>query len=546
MCTHDNKNRGIALSDGHKHSEDHESWTRRSFLRTLGVTGGATMAFGGLNLTALAANASLPLVLNGGVEDRILVIIRLAGGNDGLNTIIPLHDYSRYLSNRGNLAISEANYFTLDNANALPNEMNALANLWNNGHMKVAHTVGYENHNLSHFKGSEIFDTANPSFDTSVDKSGWLGKYILDKAPDFLENLPSIPAAIKINSGSSKTYFNQNQLDLAVNFNSLNTLQSIAESGIIYDTENLPDDCYYGEQIGYIRNVLNITYEYAPLINEAYEKAENLVQYQGGELANSLAIIARLIRGGLGTKLFMVTLNGFDTHENQKTYHLNLLNSLSESVASFYNDLSQDNKDGDVLTMTVSEFGRRVNANGNQGTDHGTAAPMMFFGSGLQGNGFVGDLPDLQNLDTNGNLEHSIDFRSIYATVLENWLCLDPIGVDSILGDSYERLDLGINCISSGNNDYLPIEQEISHRARPDGNGGIIIDFSLNRPANTVVEIFTMTGQKLGVAAEGYHVSGSHSAQFNNGHVGLVPIPIVYRIRSASKIMSGKFILGQN
>ncbi len=545
MCNdkHLTNKRGTSLKDGKLHQEDHEQWTRRSFIRTLGMAGGGAMALGGLNVNALAANASLPLLLNGGVDDRILIIIRLAGGNDGLNTVVPLHDYGTYQDFRGNLSISNGNYFSLDAANGMPNEMSSLKNMWDEGKMKIIHTVGYENHNLSHFKGGDIVDSANFNFENDENKSGWLGRFILDQDPDYLENLPPVPLAIKVNSGSTKTFYNPDQIDLAVNFRSLASLQNIAESGLVYDTTNLPDACYYGEQIEYLRHVLNVTYEYAPFINEAYADSQNAISYTNTTLGNSLALISRLIKGNLGTKMYMVTLNGFDTHDFQKQNHLNLLRELSDAVSEFYEDLAATNHDQDVLTMTVSEFGRRVNANTSQGTDHGTAAPMLMFGPGLNENGFVGDLPDMQDLDMNGNLKHSVDFRSVYASVLEKWMCLDPVGVDNILGDSYDRLALGFDCTSVGTFD-VPLAQHVSHRARPDGRGGMIIEYTFDRPGNAKVDVYSMTGKHMANLADGYHTQGTHQKIFANGQLGLVPFPMVYKIQSGARSYSGKFIMG--
>ncbi len=547
MCNekHLNNIRGISLKDGNLHAIDHEHWTRRSFLKTIGMAGGGAMALGGMNVSALAANASLPLLLNGGVDDRILIILRLAGGNDGLNTVIPLHDFGTYKANRGNLAIDEGEYFSLDAANGLPNQMQALQEMWNDGKMKIIHTVGYENHNLSHFRGGDIIDTGNVNYDFSENKTGWLGGFILDQDPDFLDNLPETPLAIKINSGSVKTFYNPEQYDLAVNFNTLAQIESIVNTGSLYDQDNLPDNCYYGEQIGYLRNVLNVTFNYAENISEAYQDSQNSVTYSNNDnnLGNSFALLARLIKGNLGAKMYMLTLGGFDTHENQKTNHLNLLRDLSLAVSQFYEDLSSTNHDQDVLTMTVSEFGRRVNANGSQGTDHGTAAPMFMFGPGLNENGFLGDLPDLQDLDFNGNLKHSVDFRSVYASVLENWMCLDPSGVDEILGESYERLDLGFDC-STVNTFDVPIEQKVSHRARPDGRGGMVIEYSFDRPGNAKVDIYTMMGQHVAQLADGYHTQGNHQKTFVHGQIGLVPFPMIYKIQSGRRSYSGKFVMG--
>jgi len=382
--------------------------------------------------------ALIPAIMSGGADDRILVLIRLKGGNDGLNTIIPLYDYDTYIQGRPRIGIPENNVINLSNAHGVPISMQSIIPLWNDGAMKVINGVGYENHNLSYFTSTDIWNSANQDIENSMDSSGWLGRYILDKNPDYLENLPAVPGAIKISSGSNISFHNPDRIDLAVNFNTPERLLNIAETGFLYDTNNLPDDCYYGEQVGFIRSIMNVTANYAPQISAAYRLGENSVSYSNNELSRQLSIVERLIKGQLGTKLYMFTLDGFDTYENQNDKHPQLMRNLTDAVKEFYQDLESDQIHDKVLSMTMSEFGRRINEN-DGGTDHGTAAPIMMFGPALNGNGVLGDNPDLRDVDMNGNLKHTTDFRSIYATVLEYWLCLDPIQVDSILGGSFNR-----------------------------------------------------------------------------------------------------------
>jgi len=542
MCdNHHNVRPGANLQDKEAHRKDHKSWSRRNFLSTLGLTAGTGLAFGGYSLSAMNHSALLPALVSGGADDRILILVRLKGGNDGLNTIIPLYDYSTYISGRPRIGIAQNNILNLDAAHGIPNTMQNLMPLWNNGSMKVINAVGYDNHNLSHFTSTDIWSSANENIESATDSSGWLGRYILDKFPDYLENLPAVPGAIKISSGSTITFHNSDRIDLAVNFNTPERLLSIAETGTLYDTENLPDDCYYGEQVGFIRSIMNVTSNYAPQISEAYNQGANGISYSNNELSRQLSIVARLIKGNLGTKLYMVTLEGFDTHENQNQKHPQLMRSLADSIKEFYDDLAIDNMDDKALTMTLSEFGRRIQEN-DGGTDHGTAAPVMMFGPCLNGNGMIGENPDLQDVDNNGNLKHSIDFRSVYATVLENWLCLDPIAVDSILGDDYTRLDnLGLECMSVSTND-IPGLQSIAHGTRPETNNSTIIEYATARPGNVEVAIYSIMGQKMTTLEKGYKPSGKHELRFVHSQTGQSLIPLIYRIESGGQVYSGKFI----
>lgn len=543
MCNdHHNHKRETSLKDKKRHQEDHANWSRRSFIQTLGLATGAGMTMGGFSVNALASNLMLPALSTVGIDDRILVLIRLKGGNDGLNTIVPLFDYSKYAQERPTLKweLSQLTSLDADGKFAIPDVMDQLRPLWDNGAMKVINGVGYENHSLSHFSSTDNWNSGNSNYEESEDKSGWLGRYILDNNPNYLDDLPDIPGAIKISSGSAVTFHNPDDVDLAVSFNTPDRLLQMAENGTIFNTDDLPDDCYYGDQVGYIRDLMNITFNYAPQISAAYTAGINEVNYTNNELSRQLSIVAKLIKGNLGTRLYMVTLDGFDTHENQKNKHSDLLTNLSFAINEFYSDLGS--KANDVLSMTFSEFGRRINENLG-GTDHGTAAPVMLFGPALNGNGILGDDPDMDDVDGTGNLRHGTDFRSVYATILENWLCVDPMGVDLILGDTYDRLaGLGLDCLETGI-DHLPIVQDVSHHIRPNGLGGMIIEYELQRPGPIEVSIYSMMGQKVITLVNGYQQKGIHQATYYNRYAGLATVPLVYKIRTKSKNYSGKFII---
>jgi len=538
----DTTKRHLGKENSLEHKQDHKSWSRRSFLHSLGLMGGAGVALGGFSVGAMASPSLLPSFLMEGPEDRILVLIRLKGGNDGLNMVIPVFNYGAYAQARPSIKIPENEITALNDKFGLPSTMDNLNDLWNNGAMKVINSVGYDNQNLSHFSSSDIWNSANQDIQSSIDKSGWLGRYLLFQDPDYLENLPEVPGAIKISSGGSISYYNPDQIDLAVNFNTPDRLLEVAESGVVYDVNNLPDDCYYGEQVGYLRSILNVTYNYAPKISEAFLAAQNSVAYSSNELSRQLAIVARLIKGNLGTRLYMVTLDGFDTHENQNEMHPILMRFIADAVSEFYNDLKSDDLDKNVLSMTFSEFGRRIQENTN-GTDHGAAAPLMMFGPELNGSDVLGKDPDFNDVDQNGNLKHDIDFRQIYASILEYWLCLNPVDVDTILGDSYERMDnLGFACdpISSTT---TPVKQNIVHGVRPNPAGGMVINYTLDRPGNINLTVYTIMGQKLKTLHHGYQTSGAHQANFILPYGGYSALPLVYKIEAQGRSYSGKFVM---
>lgn len=524
------------------HNQEHASWSRRNFLQTLGIAGGVGIGLGGFGIDAFAG---IPSLINGTqINDRILILIRLKGGNDGLNMIVPTYDFGTYRTMRPTIAIAQNDLIPLDanGAFAMPKTMNNLLPLWNNGNMKIINSVGYPDHSLSHFTSTDIWSSTNKNIETSSDKSGWLGRYLLQSNPNYINNLPAIPGAIKVNSGSNITFQSPDRIDLAVNFNTPDKLIEIAERGIIFDTENLPDDCYYGEQVGFLRSILNITYKYAPNISKAFKSSQNSVAYSNNELSRQLAIVARLIKGNLGTRLYMVTLDGFDTHENQNNNHPKLMQQLSSAISEFYSDLNNSGLNDKVLSMTFSEFGRRVKEN-DGGTDHGTAAPVMLFGSALEGNAIFGKDPDLKNTDVNGNLKIGTDFRSIYATILESWLCVDSANVDAILGQYYDRIPaLGFDC-SGINSVQEQLLQKIQHKARCQQDGSYLIEFTLSRPAPTKVEIFTILGHNIATITDAYLNEGHHESLFVNRQLGLSAAIYIYKITSGNSIVSGKFVI---
>lgn len=542
MKNHNPTKRGINLSDISAHDHDHKLWSRRSFLQTIGMAGGVGFGLGGFGISALASS---PLSFSlGGNNDRILVLIRLKGGNDGLNMIVPAFDYGTYRANRPTIAINQNDLIGLDNNNmfAMPKSMAKLKPMWDQGAMKIINSCGYPDHNLSHFTSSDIWNSANEHIEEDQNKSGWLGRYLLNQRPDYLTNLPPVPGAIKVSSGSSITFQNPDRIDLAVNFNTPDKLIEVAEKGFVFDTVNLPDDCYYGDQIGYLRSILNITYKYAPNINKAYSSSANAVNYSNNELSRQLSIVARLIKGKLGTRLYMVTLDGFDTHENQNVNHPRLMNEISSAISEFYEDLKTGGIANDVLSMTFSEFGRRIREN-DGGTDHGTAAPVMFFGPALEGHEILGKNPDLKNVDAAGNLKFDTDFRSIYATLLESWLCIDAASVDGILGDTFERIpQLGFDCFGINSVD-TSLSQSIKHKAKLNANGSYIIEYSLSRPGMVEVDILTIMGQKITTLVNEYQNEGLHECIFVNQTIGLGGAMYIYRIKSGKSIVSGKFVI---
>lgn len=434
------KDKGIGI--GHHHHDDHHLSTRRNFLKQLGLISAGSFLFPQATIQALGST-SLTNALLQHPSDRILVLIRLKGGNDGLNTIIPLYDYSAYRNARPTLAYKNNEFDKLSDEFAVAKDFEGALSLWNEGKMKIVQSVGYEDASLSHFRGFDIWSSASDV--DEIDKSGVFGRYFNEQYPEFLANPPETPPAIQIGGAGSILFNNDENVSLSVTVNDSEELINLGTTGKLYDTVNLPD-CYYGQQLGFLRGVENGTFKFGKTISSAYQKGKNQVSYPKNDLADQLAVVARLISGGLGTNVYMVTLGGFDTHADARKLHGTQLQRLGSSIKAFYDDLKKAGNDNRVLASTISEFGRRVDQNSSGGLDHGTAAPQLIFGPSLNGNGSIGTAASLTDLDANSNLKFHTDFRSVYATLLQDWLCFPSDTVDRVLGNSYARLNLGFAC----------------------------------------------------------------------------------------------------
>lgn len=534
------KNKGSKLSDGKTHNEAHQTWSRRSFLQALGLSGGASMMLGSFPLYA-SSPTPLGKAISQLENDRILVLIRLKGGNDGLNTIIPLNDYDNYSQNRETIKIAEVDTLSLDSDYGIPDYLSSLENLWDDGQMKVVHGVGYPDQSLSHFRSSDIWASASDS--DEVVSSGWLGRYYEEEYPDYLLTPPDAPPAIQIGSIGNLIFDGSEGTGYSFSVANPEQLYQIAQNGWLHDVENLPD-CYYGEQVGFLRGIANTTFLYANVINDAYTASENVVEYADSELGNQLSIVARLIKGGLDTKVYLVTLNGFDTHANQLELHESILTDLSDSVKLFYEDLTDGGVENDVLSLTFSEFGRRVEQNASDGTDHGLAAPVMLFGPALNGSAFVGSHPSLTELDENGNMEFTTDFRQIYASVLENWLCIESDTVDELLLNVfYDRLPLGLDCIGVSVDEYAM--DDFKHNALYDSSGEIYIQYYLPRPMSVTIKVFNLMGQPISTLVNERQLGGEQRVGVKENTYNLSVGQYIYRIVANGKAYSKSFIISR-
>ena len=532
-----NRDKHSGEADHKHHNHEHDYWSRRSFMQALGLVGGGSMLLGKQSVSAAQATP-LTVALAESQNDNILVIIRLNGGNDGLNTIVPVYDYATYANLRPNIRHFEPNLMPLNDDFSIPNYMNDLESVWGDGQMKVVHGVGYPDQNLSHFRSSDIWASAAHQYE---EPTGWWGRYFEDLYPDYLVNPPDAPPAIQVGN-IGNLIFDGFDNNYAFTFANIEQLQTVGANGALHDVVNVPN-CVYGDKLTFLRAAANTTFTYSGVIHDAYMASNNNANYGNGSLATQLAAVARLIKGGLGTKVYMVSLGSFDTHANQRYAHQSLLQDLSSSIKAFYEDLGSGGWDQKVLSMTISEFGRRPYENGSSGTDHGAASPMMLFGPALNGSGFVGEHPDLLTWDDYDNLIPSTDFRDVYASVLSNWFCLDQQVIDSILlNHNYQSLDLGLNCQTLSVGDPKPF-MRFTHRPVYQNNQ-TLIEIETQQTAHGRITLYDIMGRELVTLADRMFFPGRHSIDVRqSAGIRLSYGQYIYRITFAGQQYSKSILI---
>ena len=407
-------------------------------------------------------------------NDNILVVIQLSGGNDGLNMVLPLDQYDAYSATtlRGNIAIPESKILKLkDNPKTgLHPSMTGLQRLYDEGKLSIVHSAGYPNPSFSHFRASDIWFTGVDSDKLST--SGWLGRYASDRYPSFPDNYPSTqnpdPLAIQISSISS-TIFNTASITSALAIQNPDTFATIVGDKPNIDPSPLPNTPG-GKYTAFVRQQQISSFAYAGQLKVASAKGKNMVTYPtNNTLADQLKIVSRLIHGGLQTRVYYVTLGGFDTHENQVSVndnstggHATLMQRISEGITAFMDDLKAQGNQDKVAGMTFSEFGRRANSNGSKGTDHGWASPLFVFGNAVKTQ-IIGKNPDLKALSGNtGNLNVPLqnDFRQVYAAILQDWMGASEASVKTILLDkTFKPSDIFKDTRVLANETELPLAE---------------------------------------------------------------------------------------
>jgi len=416
--------------------------TRRSLIgRGALLVASGFLAPSFITRTAMAldgpSSALGPVALDSSKKNRILVVLQLSGGNDGINTLIPFADpnYSQLRPSLG-FAANEVLHLT-DSVGLNPN-LSKLKTMYDQGKVAVVQGVGYPNPNRSHFRSMDIWHSARPD---TFERSGWLGRYVsaCECAQD--NALPAISVGDQLNT----MFWTDTTLVPAV--------ASIGAFSFLTDTKYKNDRTFQMQTLQNIYSQAGNWSAYEGLIRRGTLQAlagsdelqkvaasyQSPVQYPANNgLANQLKMVAQVIAGNLGTRLFSVSMGGYDTHANQKPTQDKNLAQLGDALEAFTQDLANMQQQDNVVIMAFSEFGRRVKQNGSGGTDHGTAEPMFIIGNKVQG-GLYGTYPSLSDLDNNGDLKFNADFRSVYAGVLKDVVGADPA---PILAGSFDPISV--------------------------------------------------------------------------------------------------------
>jgi len=435
------------MSDHDHITEPHTNslHTRRAFLRTsmLGAAAAWSLpVFLEKTFLALDVQAADSLIQTAtGKDGTILVVLQMAGGNDGLNTVIPYAD-DAYHSARPVIGIGADKAIKLTDYIGLHPKLTGLKSIYDEGHLSIIQGVGYPNPNRSHFRSTEIWQTAADA--DKVETYGWLGRYFDSccKGAD-----PTVGVAIGNEMPQSFAAANPTGVSFSrpEQYRWINGPRGAdgSSSEALYKELNQPEDISAGGaaandggSIGMISgggakqdnsNPLDFLQRTAmdaqmssDKIIEISKKYKSTVEYPKGQIADSLSLVARMIAGGLPTRVYYVSQGGYDTHTNEAPTHDRLMGELGDSLQAFCNDLKAQGNFNRVMVMTFSEFGRRVAQNASNGTDHGAAAPMFVLGGAAKA-GLFGQYPSLTNLN-GGDLIYNVDFRSVYATILERWL----------------------------------------------------------------------------------------------------------------------------
>lgn len=486
---------------------------RRNFLQTTGLS--LPLMLNGFKLRAMPKSSLFSAIDD--ETDRVLVLIQLNGGNDGLSMITPLDQYDKLANVRGNILIPQSSLLDVGFNQAFHPGMTGIKSIFDEGKMGVVQAVGYPNQNRSHFRSTDIWTSGSPA--DEVWTTGWLGRYFQSQQPDYPIGYPNgdYPDPFALSLGGNVTETCQG---VAANFSiaiddpfNLGTLATGGGDA----APNTP----YGEELDFLRQSIVSTNAYSAGIKDAAESATSMATYpDDNKLAAQLKNVALLIAGGLQTKVYVVNLGGFDTHAGQTSLDPTLGNYpvlmelLSPAIAAFQQDLALLGIEKRVLTMTFSEFGRRIHSNDSYGTDHGDAAPLMLFGSCVRP-GFTGESPEIPvNPDVSEAVAMQYDFRNVYGSVLMDWFKVQEADVKNLLFQDFSYIPLVDGCNVSAATDLPVAEMTFTPYPNPFSRE-INVSFQSGKE-HVRLSVFNGAGQELKLLINKRLEAGEHTINFNS------------------------------
>ncbi|MDB4033602.1 DUF1501 domain-containing protein [Flavobacteriaceae bacterium] len=450
---------------------------RRHFLHNLAHAAAVPTIFSSLAFNSLdfSSNSNLSNTIENG---KIIVIIKMDGGNDGLNTVIPLDQMSNLSKARPRVILPENKIVSLNtNDLGLHPSLSDFKSLFNEDRLKIIQNVGYPNPDFSHFRSMDIWQSASDSDEYL--NSGWMARYIENKHPAYPEAYPSDayphPLAVELGWQSSLLFTGQKSLTSFQARNPTNFLEIINEFDNEYPSDNK------GNKLKFIQQIAKQSNVYSKIIKDKYENGKNTVSYGNSNLERQLEIVSQLISGGLKSRIYFVEFGGFDTHDTQvdssdrtKGQHAALLQELNDAVITFIKNLDASGHSENVLTMTFSEFGRTIVSNETNGTDHGTAAPLFIFGNKVDSSisGANPQIPESVNWEDNLNSE--FDFRQVYASIINQWMSGGKKSAKDILFKNFDEIQIIRKDIIDDDNDGVA---DINDNC-PDTPEGSVVDLN--------------------------------------------------------------------
>jgi uncharacterized protein (DUF1501 family) len=556
--------------------------SRRDFLKKLPLAASIPFTIGGISMKTLGQGDFARIARASADNGRVLVILQMHGGNDGLNALIPVEEYDRYYSRRPNIAIPAKNqsrgYIPLDSTLPLnsqvglhPDMLDAKA-LYDLGRVAFVQGVSYENNNGSHFRGRDIWFMGG-SADEYL-QSGWIGRFLQEEyAPrlypqDFPYPEMEDPLALEMSSDDVSLVFHQEgniPTSIAIGSNPeafkdlIEGLEGFQDE--LIDPRGLPPAFLAGspyyKELDWILSLEDKSKDYAQILYQRwYDGKESKTTYPknyplnapkgslDNPLSGQLQLIARLLAGGCKTRVFMVKIGGFDTHADQvESYnptmgsHAALLYHISSAMKSFQEDLRERGIEDRVLTVSTSEFGRRVHSNGSFGTDHGTGGPIFIFGKGVQP-GVVGEVPDL----TKNNVEMQYDYREVYGSIMRDWMLagdsqaeqkIESIfpGLSTLVVNGRPSMHLPIaNQVITGTDEFISDRFSLENCFPNPAKEKTTMHFRVNRASHVAIELMDINGKPVRKLIDGDFEPGEHKVETDL--TGLSNGTYIYQLKS--------------